>query len=820
MNPNESNSNPTASAKEMASRLAAAAGDIDRLCAELEETRDQLRAKSEELKQSRLERDQMDRTREIVGASLRKTFRSWSWRFAVPVRWLAARMGLLSVGLRQLKPVTDARRAADGSWVGTGPAQLIVPIGPMKGWARIRAKILSSVRSRAVLYFDTGGSFNAGQSFSLGEVNGHTLIDQIVPLREWTYCLRLDPIQEAGQFVLERFRFEPLSRLRVNGGALVANMRKALFGPRETRPSIKLGLRLLARGQWKVFHRQLMTNSIANGFRGDYSEWLKRHAISRSERELMAKTVAGWKDPPTISVVVPVYNVAESYLRRCIDGVLRQIYPHWELCIADDASTQPHIRRVLQEYSSGDPRIKVAYRSTNGNISAASNCALELATGKYVALLDHDDEIAEHALFRVAEAIVNDPSLDMIYSDEDKLSPEGVRHDPFFKPDWSPEYFLACMYTCHLGVYRTEIVRAVGGWRSAYDGAQDYDLVLRIISRNPRIHHIPDVLYHWRTLPSSTASGPDAKPLAYQRAREALENHLQRMGRQGQVQAGPSEGFHRIRYEIVGKPRVSIVIPTACRPIELRGRQNWFLLQCISSIRRLSTYSNVEIIAVDNSNMPGDLAQALKALDVRMMSFTERFNLSRKINQGVFAADGEQLILLNDDAEVLTCDWIESMLEYSQWSEVGAVGAQLLFPNDTQQHNGVTVLNGNPGHPFYKFPRDHPGYYFSSQVHRNWSAVTGACMMTRTGVFRDVGGFSEEFPLNYNDVDYCLRLLSRGMRIVYTPYAKLYHHEAVSKLGLQPRELAAFKKAWQARFPRDPYYNPNLTDHACDFRIA
>jgi GT2 family glycosyltransferase len=797
----------------MASRLNAASGELDN-------AREQMRGNSEELRQLRAERDSMHRTREILGKSLKRVFGSWSWRIAAPLRFIARSLGLLNIGSDQLQSITDARQGADGCWEGTGPAQLMVPIFPMKGWARVRARIVTSTASRAVLYFDTGSSFNSGESFSLGDVSGQTKIDQLVPMRQWTYCLRFDPIQDPGRFEIRDFRFEPISRLRVNLGALMANVRKALLAPREKRPSIKLGLRLLARGEWRKFHRQLMMNAETSAFEGDYNLWVKKHAISRAERQQMAKAVAGWKDPPKISVVVPVYNVAESYLRRCIEGVLKQIYPHWELCIADDGSTQPHIKRVLDEYAARDQRIKVVYRSANGNISAASNSALELATGQYAALLDHDDEIAEHALFRVAEAIVNDPSLDMIYSDEDKLSPDGIRHDPFFKPDWSPEYFLACMYTCHLGVYRTEMVRAVGGWRSDFDGAQDYDLVLRIIERNPRIHHIPDVLYHWRTLPSSTASGPAAKPHAYQRAREALESHLQRMGRHGHVEAGPSEGFHRIRYDIVANPRVTIVVPTACRSDELSGNQTWFVLQCVSSIRRLSTYPNFEIIVLDNGDMPDDLAEALKPLDIRLMSFTGQFNLSRKLNLGAFAAKGEQLILLNDDVEVLTPDWIESMLEYSQWNDVGAVGAQLLFPNDTQQHNGVTVLNGNPGHPFYQFPKDHPGYYFSSQVHRNWSAVTGACMMTRAQVFREIGGFSEQFPLNYNDVDYCLKLLSRGMRIVYTPYAKLYHHEAASKLGLEPRELAAFKKAWQTRFPRDPYYNPNLTNHACDFRIA
>jgi len=412
----------------------------------------------------------------------------------------------------------------------------------------------------------------------------------------------------------------------------------------------------------------------------------------------------------------------------------------------------------------------------------------------------------------------------MVYSDEDKMTPAGRHVDPFFKPDWSPEYFLACMYTCHLGVYRTELVRRVGGWRSAFDSSQDYDLVLRLAATGPKVHHVPDILYHWRTIPSSTASGAGAKPEAHERARQAIANYLDLTGRPGTVEDGPSAGFHRVRYKIQGNPLVSLVIPSACREVEVRGRKTWFVLECISSVRRLSTYANLEIVVIDNHDMSDELAERLAPLDVRRLHYTDpgtgRFNLARKLNEGARAARGEQLLLMNDDVEVITPDWVEALLEFGQWPDIGAVGPQLLFPNDTQQHNGVNLLEGNPGHPFYQFPADHPGYFNSSAVHRNWSAVTGACLMTRADVYRDVGGFSEHFPLNYNDVDYCLKLRERGLRIVYTPYAKLYHHESVSKSGTDEEELAAFKAEWADRVARDPYYNPNLSMQTCDFRVG
>ncbi len=292
------------------------------------------------------------------------------------------------------------------------------------------------------------------------------------------------------------------------------------------------------------------------------------------------------------------------------------------------------------------------------------------------------------------------------------------------------------------------------------------------------------------------------------------------VGRPGRVETGPSDGFHRVRYEIRGNPKVSIVIPSACREVEVRGRKTWFVLECVASIRHLSTYKNVEIIVLDNDDMSAELAAALAPYHYRKIPFTEPFSLARKINLGCFSATGEHLILLNDDIEVITPDWIESMLEFSQWDEIGAVGAQLLFPNDTQQHNGVNLLEANPGHPFYQFPGDHPGYFNSSVVHRNWSAVTGACLMTKKAIYEAVGGFSEKFPLNYNDVDYCLKVTALGKRIVYTPGAKLYHHESVSKAGTEISELEAFKREWAERIPRDPYYNPNLTMQTCDFRIG
>lgn len=516
---------------------------------------------------------------------------------------------------------------------------------------------------------------------------------------------------------------------------------------------------------------------------------------------------------PVISVLTPVYNTPEKWLRRAIESVLDQHYPNWELCLVDDCSTEPHVRRVLDEYKERDRRIKVAFRDTNGHIAAASNSALEIATGEFVALLDHDDEITADALLEVAAAINENPTADFIYSDEDKIDEEGACTDPFFKPDWSPDYFLTCMYTCHLGTYRTSVVREIGGFRSEVDGAQDYDLALRIAAQTNRIHHIPKVLYHWRTLETSTASGAEAKDYAYFAAQRAIANYLELTGTPGDVLPGPRPGFHRVMFHIQDEPTVSVVIPSAGRIIDHEGRKIDLLRMCIGGILSKSTWPKIEIVVIHNCDLRPDLETWLKSRSVLVPYDREPFNLAEKINIGARRASGEHLIILNDDIEVIAPDWIESMLRYSQQRDVGAVGAKLLFPSQRIQHAGVILLNGQPGHPYYDHPTEDPGYFVSAQVARNYIAVTGACMMTRHELWDKVGGFSEDFPLNYNDVDYCLKVRELGCRTVYVPEAELYHYESVSReaaRGVKPGELEYFQSKWLERYFLDPYYNPNL----------
>ena len=533
---------------------------------------------------------------------------------------------------------------------------------------------------------------------------------------------------------------------------------------------------------------------------------------ARTESEL-AGLLESLHRKPVISVLLPVYETPEKWLRRCIESVLKQQYPHWELCIADDHSKSPHVRAILEEYRQRDQRIKLLYRTENGHIANATNSALSIATGQFIALLDHDDEITPDALLEVAIAHNENPDADWIYSDEDKIDEDNFCSDPFYKPDWSPDYFLTCMYTCHLGVYRTEAVRNMGGFRPEVNGAQDYDLALRLMARKAKVHHIPKVLYHWRTLTTSTASGGDAKDYAYPAAQRAIANYLQEAGIQGEVLPGPRHGFHRVRFDIQGEPKVSIVIPSAARIVHYEGERIDLLRACITSILEKSTYPNYEIVVVDNGDLRPDLKEWLRGKARTITYKAATFNLAEKINLGARHATGEHLILLNDDIRVIAPDWIEQMLQYSQQPEVGAVGAKLLFPNGRIQHAGIVLLQGDPGHAYYNHPNDDVGYFLSAVVPRNYIAVTGACTMTRREIFLSVGGYSEEFPLNFNDVDYGMKLRENGYRTVYVPEAELFHYESVSKEGagsLRPGELEKLHMKWKDRYYIDPYYNPNL----------
>lgn len=554
-------------------------------------------------------------------------------------------------------------------------------------------------------------------------------------------------------------------------------------------------------------------------FTGAYQRWIKARAIGPAERAYLESRIAGMVDKPVFSVIMPTFKSDLRFLAKAIESVIGQIYPHWELCLVDDGSEAPELHALLRRYAETEPRIKLHLAPANGGIASASNLALRMATGAFIALVDHDDELAPHALFAMADAVNKHPAADMIYSDEDKISMRGRRFGPFFKPDWSPEFMLSCMYTCHLGVYRRSLVESVGGFRSAFDLAQDYDLALRVSARAREIVHVPDILYHWRVTPQSTAGSASAKPTAELAARRALQTALDAQDVPGRIIDSAYRGMHRVRLDLPGTPLVSIVIPSAARRIRPQ-EERWYLLDLLRSIVAKSTYKNIELVVVHNGDIEPRLSEALAAFPIKYVHYTAPlFNMADKMNLGVDAASGEYVILLNDDMSIIAPEWIEEMLMWFSMPGVAGVGAKLLFPDDTVQHAGVLLLGQGPSHLYYKARRDYPGLAGTACLVRNYSAVTGACVMTRRADYIGVGGFDPFFRINYNDIDFCMRLLKRG-RIVYTPYALLYHYESVSKDRGAPTELPDFNARWADMVGADPMYNRNLSQSSGFMALA
>lgn len=551
-----------------------------------------------------------------------------------------------------------------------------------------------------------------------------------------------------------------------------------------------------------------------------YQVWLQNNLLDEKERVAIEHEISRFEHRPKISIVMPVHNTQEEWLRSAIESVLGQYYTNWELCIADDASTNESVSRTLEEYATKDPRIRVTYLKERRGISCASNEALGLARGEFVGFLDHDDELTRDALFEVAKLLNQHPSFDLVYSDEDKLSLDGRRVEPFFKPDWSPDLLMSMNYISHFTIIRKQLVDKIGGFRLGYEGSQDYDLILRVTELTDKIAHIPKPLYSWRKVPGSAAAAVEAKPYARESTKAALQDTLNRRGLKGQVTDGFG-GYYHVKYEIEGSPLISIIIPTKDR-VDL-------LKRCIDSIESSSTYKNLEIIVVDNLSTDPETLEYLGNLRHTVLKFDEPFNFSRINNLAVKHAGGEHLVFLNNDTEVVQAQWLEAMLTHSRRPEVGIVGALLLYPSKGHtyagkiQHAGVILgIGGVAGHAFKYLAPEAANYFNLHRVVRNYSAVTAACAMIRRSVFEEVGGFDEKLKVAFGDIDLCLRVTQRGYRIVYTPYAQLYHYECATRGSLHPSEDDSYMTVeWShALIQGDPYYNRNLTHLREDFSIA
>ena len=519
---------------------------------------------------------------------------------------------------------------------------------------------------------------------------------------------------------------------------------------------------------------------------------------------------------PRFSIVTPVYETPADVLQAMLNSVRRQSFPDWELCIVDDCSTQPHLQAVLDEARDRDPRIRVHRRGENGGIVAASNDALEMARGEFIALLDHDDTLHPDALAHVHEAILSTPEADYVYTDEDKIDRAGHHSGPFFKPDWSPERMRTQMYTCHLSVLRRSLVEEVGGLDPELEGSQDWDLVLKVTERARAVLHVPRVLYHWRMLETSAAGGGEAvKPWAFEAGKRAIQAHCDRIGLPARAERDEADaGVYHLEPALKDQPLVSIVIPTRGQVREIRYQPVVLVSHCVRSIVEKSTYENYEIVCVADDSTPRDVLDELRATAgdrLRLVHYDRPFSFSAKINIGAVRSEGEHLLLLNDDIEVVTPNWIERMVMYSAVPEVGAVGGRLVWEDGRLQHVGVEFEQGLPGHPYRGFGGDFRGYANGVRVARNCLAVTGACLMTRRGLFEEMGGLTTTLPVNYNDIDYCLKLHASGRRIVYDPDLVMYHFESSTRsTDVADWEKEQLLDRWDPMVAVDPYSNPNL----------
>lgn len=646
----------------------------------------------------------------------------------------------------------------------------------------VYGKMISSPK----LYWDTGAGFSENLSVGL-RISNDGKVDQEISLPKEIHSLRLDPIAQEGLFTLNFFKIE-------------------ILGPSD--------------GD--------VQNLTINGTR-NYLQWIKFYEPKSSSYPDFRQRSSSWQKQPLVSILMPTYNSPETWLRKAIDSVLGQVYENWELCIADDASTIPNVRVVLDEYSSKDHRIKIIYRDKNEHISAASNSALSLATGEYVGFLDHDDELHPLALYGVVKAINTNPRAMLVYTDEDKIDEAGNRNDPYFKCDFNYDLLLSQNMICHFGVYRTDVALQIGGFRLGYEGSQDYDFTLRFIDHIGKkgIVHVPHVLYHWRQHPMSTSQTHENKPYAYTAAEKSIEDHLERVGARANVEPAPgAPSYHWVRYSLPEPvPSVEIIIPT-------RDGAD-FLERCVRSILEKTEYSNYTVTIIDNGSVKQETFELFSVLlqdsRVQISRDDSPFNFSAINNRVAMKSSSKYVCLMNNDIEVISPNWLSEMVSIAVQPGVGAVGPRLWYSNFTLQHGGVVLgVGGFAGHSHKYLPQYNPGYFSRAVIRSNFSAVTGACLLISVQTYRSVGGLDEELTVALNDVDFCIRVREAGYRNVWTPFAELFHYESATrgyendpqKLARLNREIERIKTRYGSLLEEDPCYSPNLTLETEDFSMA
>ncbi|EFB2165397.1 TPA: glycosyltransferase [Escherichia coli] len=700
-----------------------------------------------------------------------------------------------------------------------------------KGWYQFNISInCQPKQGLAKLYLDTGKGFNEFETVTLPYKRAVS-VSRLFYLESPLVALRFDPLEQAAKFAINQFEIAAVD-VKVVESALLARIQKEHQSYRDMPlEKIKKSI-LMDNGDMSIERLQAFYNetfSVTPSSVG-YEEWIETVELpSLPGNEEVSLMLASMAHPPVISIVIPVYNPAEIYLRACLDSVLAQSYPHWELCIADDRSPKEHVQRVLREYEAKDSRIKVVYRKQNGHISAASNSALEIAKGDFVALLDHDDVLPEHAMLFMAQAICEQPHTQILYSDEDKINARGERFDPHFKSDWNPDLFFSQNYVSHLGVYRRSLLQQIGGFRLGVEGSQDQDLLLRCLPHvaAEQIVHIPRVLYHWRSIEGSTALASGEKSYTTEAGIKALRDYFSKQQPEVTVEAGLVPNTYRVRYPISEPaPLVSLLIPTRDRRALTET--------AVRSIIDRSTYTHFEILILDNGSVEQETLDFFAQIQqedsrVRVLRYDHPFNYSAINNFGVRHAKGAIIGLVNNDVEVINPDWLTEMVSHCMRPEIGCVGAKLYYSNDTLQHGGVILgIGGVAGHSHKQYPRHHPGYFSRLLLTQTLSAVTAACLLIRKNIYEEVAGLDEEnLHVAFNDVDFCLKVREAGYRNLWTPYAELYHYESISrgaedspeKLARFVREVNFMKSKWGKHLELDPFYSPNLSKDREDFSI-
>ena len=584
--------------------------------------------------------------------------------------------------------------------------------------------------------------------------------------------------------------------------------------------NIKKGVRYLKHYGVKGFYARLLERFEEREV--EYQEWYEKN--KPSEEELARQRKKKWKNPVVISVLVPAYRTPEVFLKQMMESVLFQTYPYLELCIADGSGTDDSVENVVKEYQKKDPRVRYRRLEKNEGIAGNTNAAIEMASGDYLALFDHDDLLSPNALFEVASAIEKEKA-DVIYTDEDKVTSDLKEHfQPHFKPDFNPDLLCANNYICHLFVVKRSLALKLGGQDPAYDGAQDYDFIFRCTENAEKIVHVAKILYHWRVHQASTADNPSSKLYAFDAGKRAIEAHLARIGAKAEVSHTKDLGFYRVKYQLQGNPMVSIVIPNKDEKETLK--------KCLESIWKKTSYPNYEIILVENNSTTQEIRDYYKELDgkkrVRVVYWDKEFNYSAINNFGISYAKGEYILCLNNDITVISPDWLEELLANCQRPEVGIVGARLYYPDNTIQHAVIVLgMGGCAGSLFVGLARSRGGYLHKAALQQDLSAVTAACFMVKKEVFEKVGGFEEKLAVAFNDVDFCLKVRHAGYLVVYDPYAELYHHESKTR-GYEnteakkrrfQEEIEYMRCHWMPDILRDPYYNENLSLKASDYSL-